>query len=1005
MNTLRWIPRSMVKALAAGAVLVAAVLPLAIATEAGAAVSASGATIAFTPYNLAGTTTGMTANVTAVGSNSSGVFTISGLTGLQNNGGTVAVAQTTGGTKLTFTKTAETATTISGTYDATGASTVASTTFSVNENGAGAVTSVATFAVDAAPTWTSTTPSTIVAGQTTAVAVVGTGFSTTGTLQMAVISANSGSAGQALTVTAVTDVDATHLTATVAANFGSSAAAVGTAYTTYIENPDGGIVSAASSLTVAASGITNVSPADITKPTSGSSTTAVTVNGAGFEPGATAGVGYVTSGSVPATSTALTIVANASITVGMVVTGPGISSGTTVSAVAGTAVTLSNALSAAGLGEYLFTFPAAVTAGAVVANGSKTLTAPQQTITTPDNVLTFTSGAGSDSLLIAVGDIVSCTGTCTGATYTTPVVVSAVNNSTGAVSLSGASPVPAIGAVLTFTPPISSTTGAVSTTSAALSVVVNHYATSGLYDVYVMNPPSGPTASAQAFLVGGLGVSTASNSVPVVTATALSPTGMLEVGSATTYTLTITGSGFGPSSSVAFGPGTTAGPSTVTASGCVANTTGTTLTCTVFAATNSVAGAYNVVVTNAAAGPMFTKALTVDGPVITAQAPASIGVGAAIGTVITLTGTGFSGTASGTISGGSGFNATFAEVSATTATLTLTGSPNSTDATNSAAGTNPTLNVNQVLANGYHVLTSYVVAIGPAPTVTGLAYVSGATTVPVTFLAGIGRGAVNMPIVITGTNFATGVTVGSFVDPNSVADAGVTVTNVVVVSATKLTASLSIAAADVNLSDGYTVTSANGASVKVAAYGTGALYIEAGPTIASVSPSAVTSSSTITFTLTGTGYKTGDSTVTSSSTNATCGSTTFVSTTSLTVACTFGVVTSAVSLVVTNNDGGMATIALTVPVVTPPAPGLHASRVVGHVSAGKTVTINILGTGFYGRPTVSSHAGTRALVTHDTGKMLTVRVTVARGSRNGMFTFTITLANGKSCKVHYIQRP
>lgn len=44
-----------------------------------------------------------------------------------------------------------------------------------------------------------------------------------------------------------------------------------------------------------------------------------------------------------------------------------------------------------------------------------------------------------------------------------------------------------------------------------------------------------------------------------------------------------------------------------------------------------------------------------------------------------------------------------------------------------------------------------------------------------------------------------------------------------------------------------------------------------------------------------------------------------------------------------------------------------------------------------------------AIVTRDTGKLLTVRVSVARGSRNGTFTLTITLANGHTTKVRYNQ--
>jgi hypothetical protein len=78
-------------------------------------------------------------------------------------------------------------------------------------------------------------------------------------------------------------------------------------------------------------------------------------------------------------------------------------------------------------------------------------------------------------------------------------------------------------------------------------------------------------------------------------------------------------------------------------------------------------------------------------------------------------------------------------------------------------------------------------------------------------------------------------------------------------------------------------------------------------------------------------------------------------------------------------------------------------KVRGHAVAGKTVTLTISGSGFYGRPTVTAHAGTTAVVTHVTGTLLTVKVTVKAGSRNGVYTFTIRLANGKSYKVKYTQ--
>ncbi len=118
-----------------------------------------------------------------------------------------------------------------------------------------------------------------------------------------------------------------------------------------------------------------------------------------------------------------------------------------------------------------------------------------------------------------------------------------------------------------------------------------------------------------------------------------------------------------------------------------------------------------------------------------------------------------------------------------------------------------------------------------------------------------------------------------------------------------------------------------------------------------------------------------------------------------------------------NGDVGTFTFTLTVtkPVVTPPTTstttttttlpsGPVAVVVLGHAVAGRTVTLTIDGRGFSGRPRVTSHAGTVAEVLKDTGTALLVRVSVAAHSRNGVFTFTITLANGKTCQVRYNQR-
>ena len=91
------------------------------------------------------------------------------------------------------------------------------------------------------------------------------------------------------------------------------------------------------------------------------------------------------------------------------------------------------------------------------------------------------------------------------------------------------------------------------------------------------------------------------------------------------------------------------------------------------------------------------------------------------------------------------------------------------------------------------------------------------------------------------------------------------------------------------------------------------------------------------------------------------------------------------------------------PSVSASAPVFSVHSLVGHVVEGRTVTVTILGTGFYGQPSVVSDLGTIARVSHDTGQKLSVVVSAAKGSRNGWFTFTVTLKNGTSARVRYLQ--
>jgi hypothetical protein len=106
------------------------------------------------------------------------------------------------------------------------------------------------------------------------------------------------------------------------------------------------------------------------------------------------------------------------------------------------------------------------------------------------------------------------------------------------------------------------------------------------------------------------------------------------------------------------------------------------------------------------------------------------------------------------------------------------------------------------------------------------------------------------------------------------------------------------------------------------------------------------------------------------------------------------------NLKVTSTSTTTTTTTTTTTVPTGPS----ASRVIGHAVAGRTVTLSIAGSGFYGRPTVTSHVGTVVTVFRDSGTTLVAKVKAKAGSRNGTFTFTITLADKVQCHVRYIQR-
>jgi hypothetical protein len=498
-----------------------------------------------------------------------------------------------------------------------------------------------------------------------------------------------------------------------------------------------------------------------------------------------------------------------------------------------------------------------------------------------------------------------------------------------------------------------------------------------------------------------IGVGEADGLPPIITASSLT-SGTAIVPGAPASTITLTGTGF--SSYTVPGPtyvGTTADTSSLISGPCIAVSAGTSLTCTLSVTTGALAGAHvasfeNGTVALQTAGGVgilpytgsMANAFSVAGAAITSAAPTALAVGAPVGTTVVLTGTGFANTSTGSVTAnGTGLAGIFVYVSATTENFVVTVSPTAPGA--------PTFGVTTVDAYGdSEVSAPFTYKVDLGPSISSITYATGTT--------GVGIGATAQTVTINGSGFATGATIGAFTNAAGTADADVT-GKVVSVNelGTSLTATIAVAAGDTNAIDGYTVTNLDGGSAKAAAVAPAGLTIDAAPTITAVSPVTATPAATNAFTVTGTDFQTG-ATVTLSS-DGTCGTATVASATSLTVSCTIGEPgTAAVTLSVSNPDGGTATSGTILAAKSTTAPvTFRVTGAHGVAIAGKTVTMTISGTGFYGQPKITSTAaGTKVGVSKDSGKLLTIRVTTKAGIR-GEHTFTIRLANGKTGKANY----
>jgi hypothetical protein len=296
-----------------------------------------------------------------------------------------------------------------------------------------------------------------------------------------------------------------------------------------------------------------------------------------------------------------------------------------------------------------------------------------------------------------------------------------------------------------------------------------------------------------------------------------------------------------------------------------------------------------------------------------------------------------------------------------------------------------------VTATGTVVSAAFPLTIDAPPVVNGA--VTYATGTP----SDVGVGATAQTVYIHGSGFLTGATVTAFVNGAGVADPNVTAT-VTAVTSTQITATVAIKGPDTNTAVGYTVTNTDGGTTKVAAFAY-PIFVGAGPTITSVTPTTGDAGTTTSFALAGTGFETG-AVVSLSPANGTCGTPTITATTTLSAACTLGKAgVTPTYIVVTNLDGGSATSTTAVLPAAVAVAAFHVSGVHGAAVVGKTVTITISGTGFTGQPKITS-AGFKFGVTKDNGKLLTVRVTTKATTKKGEHTLTVVDA-GKSGKAGF----
>jgi len=423
--------------------------------------------------------------------------------------------------------------------------------------------------------------------------------------------------------------------------------------------------------------------------------------------------------------------------------------------------------------------------------------------------------------------------------------------------------------------------------------------------------------------------------------------------------LTISGSGFvvGPPASTVLLRRT--GESDIPGTGVVVSSAAS-MTAT-FDLTDAAPGAWSVVVTNPDGGTGSCSCFTVAGsaPTVTGTAPSSRGQGASAED-ISITGTNFAHGAQASFSGtGITVNST-TFVSSTTLTANIDVSPSATPGARNVTVTNTDTQ---------------------AGSCTGCFTVAATPTVSTTSPSTRGQGASNQNITVTGTGFLSTASA-------TFSGTGITVNSTTFVSSTTLTVNIDVAPSAATGARNVTVDNNNGGSTGSC---TGCFTVGT-TTVTSVSPSARGQGATNqNLTITGTNFVSG-SQVSFSGTGITLNSTTFISTSMLTVNIDVSptAATGARTVTVSNGVGstpGSCSICFTVtaaPHVDEVFPDYSSRNVSGRDAL-------VIGSGFDSGTTVS-FSGTGITVTavdHESTDLMVITFTISSGAAFGPRSVTV----------------